>query len=256
MKTKEEIVSNWLPRYTGRELKSFSQYILLTNFDNYVYLFAEMHGVEVQGIDRPMRSATADGITIINFGMGSPNAATMMDLLSAIEPKAVLFLGKCGGLKKKNEVGDFILPIAAIRGEGTSDDYFPKEVPALPSFALQKAISTTIRDFNQDYWTGTVYTTNRRVWEWDEVFKEYLRTIRVMAIDMETATIFITAFKNEIPVGALLLVSDQPMVPQGVKTEVSDVKVTGSFVEQHLKIGIASLKQLINEGLTVKHLRF
>ncbi|MFN8298537.1 MAG: AMP nucleosidase [Chitinophagales bacterium] len=256
MKTKEEIVSNWLPRYTGRELKSFSQYILLTNFDNYVEMFARNHGVEIMGEGRPMRSASAEGITIINFGMGSPNAATIMDLLSAIDPKAVLFLGKCGGLKKKNEVGDFILPIAAIRGEGTSNDYFPPEVPALPSFALQKAISTTIRDYNQDYWTGTVYTTNRRVWEWDENFKEYLRTIRAMAIDMETATIFSTAFKNEIPVGALLLVSDQPMIPDGVKTEISDIKVTGNYVEQHLKIGIDSLKQLINDGLTVKHLRF
>lgn len=256
MKKKEEIVANWLPRYTGRELKDFTPYILLTNFDNYVTLFAEMHGVPVVGENRPMRSASADGITIINFGMGSPNAATMMDLLSAINPKAVLFLGKCGGLKKKSEVGDFILPIAAIRGEGTSNDYYPPEVPALPAFALQKAISTTIRDYDQDYWTGTVYTTNRRVWEWDEEFKEYLRKIRAMAIDMETATVFITAFKNEIPAGALLLVSDQPMTPQGVKTEVSDNKVTGNFVQLHLKIGIGSLKQLINNGLTVKHLRF
>ncbi len=256
MKTKEEIVQNWLPRYTGRELKDFDKYILLTNFDNYVHMFAEQHNVPIVGLDRPMMNASADGITIINFGMGSPNAATMMDLLSAIEPKAALFLGKCGGLKKKNEIGDFILPIAAVRGEGTSADYFPIEVPALPSFALQKAISTTIRDSGQDYWTGTVYTTNRRVWEWDDKFKEYLREIRVMAIDMETATIFITAFKNEIPVGALLLVSDQPMVPQGVKTEKSDLKVTTGFVEQHLKIGIDSLKQLINEGMTVKHLRF
>lgn len=256
MKTKEQIVDNWLPRYTGRELKDFSEYILLTNFDNYVQMFADMHGVEVVGEGRPMRNAQAEGITIINFGMGSPNAATIMDLLSAIEPKAVLFLGKCGGLKKKNEVGDFVLPIAAIRGEGTSNDYMPPEVPALPSFALQKAISTTIRDFNQDYWTGTVYTTNRRVWEWDEEFKEYLREIRTMAIDMETATIFTAAFKNEIPTGALLLVSDQPMVPEGVKTDASDVKVTGNFVELHLKIGIESLKQLINNGLTVKHLRF
>jgi AMP nucleosidase len=256
MKTKEEIVTNWLPRYTGRELKDFTPYILLTNFDNYVQMFAEMHGVDVYGENRPMSSASAEGITIINFGMGSPNAATIMDLLSAIQPKAVLFLGKCGGLKKKSEVGDFILPIAAIRGEGTSNDYYPKEVPALPAFALQKAISTTIRDYNQDYWTGTVYTTNRRVWEWDEEFKEYLREIRAMAIDMETATIFITAFKNEIPAGALLLVSDQPMIPQGVKTEMSDIKVTGNFVTQHLKIGIDSLKQLINDGLTVKHLRF
>lgn len=256
MKSKEEIVQNWLPRYTGRELKDFSPYILLTNFDNYVQIFADMHGVPVVGENRPMRSASAEGITIINFGMGSPNAATIMDLLSAITPKAVLFLGKCGGLKKKNEVGDFVLPIAAIRGEGTSNDYYPPEVPALPSFALQKAISTTIRDYNCDYWTGTVYTTNRRVWEWDESFKEYLRTIRAMAIDMETATVFITAFKNEIPAGALLLVSDQPMIPQGVKTESGDMKVSSNFVELHLKVGIDSLRQLINDGLTVKHLRF
>lgn len=256
MKTKQEIVNNWLPRYTGRELKDFGEYILLTNFDNYVRLFAEWHQVPIVGENRPMMNATAEGITIINFGMGSPNAATMMDLLSAITPKAALFLGKCGGLKKKSAIGDFILPIAAIRGEGTSGDYFPPEVPALPSFALQKAISTTIRDYNQDYWTGTVFTTNRRVWEWDDDFKEYLREIRAMAIDMETATVFITAFKNEIPAGALLLVSDQPMIPQGVKTEISDSKVTKHFVEQHLRIGIDSLKQLINNGLTVKHLRF
>ena len=256
MKTKEEIVNNWLPRYTGRELKDFTPYILLTNFDNYVRMFAEWHNVPILGEDKPMMNASADGITIINFGMGSPNAATMMDLLSAIAPEAVLFLGKSGGLKKKSEVGDFILPIAAIRGEGTSDDYFPKEVPALPAFALQKATSTTIRDYGQDYWTGTVYTTNRRVWEWDDSFKEYLRHIRAMAIDMETATIFITAFKNEIPAGALLLVSDQPMIPEGVKTEVSDTSVTKNFVDLHLKIGIDSLKQLKNNGLTVKHLRF
>ncbi len=256
MKTKEEIVNNWLPRYTGMELGDFSKYILLTNFDNYVTKFAEWHNVEIVGYGRPFKCATADGITIINFGMGSPNAATVMDLLSAIEPKATLFLGKCGGLKRKNNIGDLILPIAAIRGEGTSLDYFPAEVPALPSFALQKAISTTIRDYQQDYWTGTVYTTNRRVWEWDEEFKEYLRKVRVMAIDMETATLFITAFKNEIPVGALLLVSDQPMVPDGVKTDASDTSVTKTYVDRHLKIGIDSLKQLINQGVTVKHLHF
>ena len=256
MKTKEEIVENWLPRYTGQALKDFGQYILLCNFSNYVLRFAEMHKVPVTGIDKPMQCATADGITIINFGMGSPTAATVMDLLSAIEPKAVLFLGKCGGLKKKNNVGDLVLPIAAIRGEGTSNDYFPPEVPSMPAFALQKAISTTIRDHERDYWTGVVYTTNRRVWEHDEEFKEYLRKIRAMAIDMETATIFSTGFHNNIPTGALLLVSDQPMVPEGVKTAESDLSVTANYVEMHLQIGIDSLKQLINEGLTVKHLRF
>ena len=256
MKNKQEIVENWLPRYTGQNLKDFGEYILLCNFSNYVTQFAEMHKVPVVGLDKPMQCATAEDITIINFGMGSPAAATVMDLLSAIKPKAVLFLGKCGGLKKKNKVGDLILPIAAIRGDGTSNDYFPPEVPALPAFALQKAISTTIRDHKRDYWTGTVYTTNRRVWEHDDAFKLYLRKIRVMAIDMETATIFITGFNNKIPTGALLLVSDQPMVPEGVKTAASDTAVTKNFVETHLKIGIDSLKQLINNGVTVKHLKF
>ena len=212
--------------------------------------------VPVNGKDRPMPNATANDITIINFGMGSANAATIMDLLGAIEPRAVLFLGKCGGLKKKNEIGDLILPIAAIRGDGTSNDYFPPEVPALPAFNLQKAVSTTIRDHNHDYWTGTVYTTNRRVWEYDEEFKEHLRRMRCMAIDMETATIFIVGFANGIPSGALLLVSDQPMIPDGIKTEEIDRQVNRDHVEDHLRIGIDSLNQLINDGLTVKHLRF
>jgi AMP nucleosidase len=256
MKTKDEIVHNWLPRYTGQQLENFGKYILLTNFENYVQLFADWHNVEVVGLHKPMQCATAGEITIINFGMGSPGAATIMDLLTAIEPKAVLLLGKCGGLKKRNKLGDLILPIAAIRGEGTSNDYFPPEVPALPAFALQKAISTTIREYAVDYWTGTVYTTNRRVWEHDEAFKEYLKKIRAYAIDMETATIFSVGFFNKIPTGALLLVSDQPMVPEGVKTAESDLKITSQYVENHIKIGIDSLKQLINNGVTVRHLRF
>lgn len=213
-------------------------------------------GTTVEGADRPMPTATAKGITIIKFGMGSPNAAIIMDLLSSIQPKAALFLGKCGGLKKKNAVGDLIIPIAAIRGEGTSNDYYPAEVPSLPAFSLQKAVSTSIRDFGRDYWTGTVYTTNRRVWEHDGDFKKYLEKIRAMAIDMETATIFSVGFYNKIPTGALLLVSDQPMVATGVKTEVSDIEVTRNYVDDHIKIGIQSLNQLINKGDTVKHLKF
>ncbi len=256
MKSKDEIVQNWLPRYTGEKLENFGEFILLTNFSNYVKMFAEWNGVGMIGEGKPMQCATAHNISIINFGMGSPTAATVMDLLSAIHPKAVLFLGKCGGLKKRNKIGDLILPIAAIKGEGTSNDYFPPEVPALPAFALQKAVSTTIRDYSVDYWTGTVYTTNRRVWEHDEVFKEYLQKVRAYAIDMETATIFSVGFFNKIPTGALLLVSDQPMVPEGVKTEESDKSVTEQFVETHLKIGIDSLKQLMNDGMTVRHLKF
>jgi AMP nucleosidase len=255
MKTKTEIVKEWLPRYTGRSLDDFGKYILLSNFGNYVEMFAQRFGVEVLGRNHPMQSATAENLSILNFGMGSAMAATVMDLLAAVEPKAVLFLGKCGGLKK-TKVGDFILPIAAIRGEGTSNDYMPPEIPALPSFRLQKAVSAMIVGHGFDYWTGTVYTTNRRVWEHDEKFKEYLKQIRALGIDMETATIFIVGFVNDIPKGALLLVSDSPMTPEGVKTTRSDRSVTEKFVREHLEIGIDSLVELRDSGESVKHLRF
>jgi len=256
MNTKEEIVENWLPRYTGTPIDEFGDYILLTNFNKYVEIFAQEMNVPINGKDKAMPNATADNISIINFGMGSANAATIMDLLTAIPPKAVLFLGKCGGLRNKSKIGDVILPIAAVRGDGTSDDYLPPEVPALPSFNLQRAVSHVVRDFSMDYWTGTVYTTNRRVWEHDNTFKDYLRAIRCMAIDMETATVFTIGFANKIPSGAVLLVSDQPMTPDGVKTEKSDAKVDESFVRKHIQIGINSLEELINDGKTVRHLRF
>jgi len=256
MKTKKEIVANWLPRYTKRPLKDFTKYILLTNFNKYVEIFADYYKVPIVGKDANMPNASADGITIINFGMGSANAATIMDLLSAIKPKAVLFLGKCGGLKEQNSLGDYILPIAAIRGEGTSNDYLPEEVPSLPAFSLLRSISSIIRDHGKDYWTGTVYTTNRRVWEYDDDFKEYLQQTRVMGVDMETATLYIVGFANQIPTGALLLVSDQPMISEGIKTSQSDELVTHNFVEEHVHIGIESLKIIIEKKEAVKHLRF
>jgi AMP nucleosidase len=256
MKTKADIVKDWLPRYTGRALNQFGHYILLSNFSNYVEMFAQRFGVEVLGKDKPIQSATAEDLTILNFGMGSAMAATAMDLLAAVTPKAVLFLGKCGGFKK-TKVGDFVLPIAAIRGEGTSNDYLPPEIPALPSFRLQRAVSEMIvKQGGRDYWTGTVHTTNRRVWEHDEKFKEYLTSTRVIGIDMETATIFVVGFVNRIPKGALLLVSDNPMTPEGVKTTKSDKSVTEKFVQAHLEIGIHSLIELRDSGESVKHMRF
>ncbi len=257
MKTKADIVKNWIKRYTGTPPENFGDWILLTNFQNYVEKFAERFNVEVNGLGGPMTSATnKDGLSIINFGIGSANAATIMDLLSAINPKGVLFLGKCGGLKHSTEIGHFILPSAAIRGEGTGNDYFPKEVPALPSFKIHKYVSDKLYEKDLEYRTGVIYTTNRRVWEYDEDFKEYLKKVRVIGIDMETATIFVVGFANGIERGALLLVSDTPMTPEGIKTSESDSKVTQKFVDLHLDIGIDAMSHIGNEGEQIKHFKY
>ena len=257
MLNKLDIARNWLPRYTGMPLDKFGEYILLTNFGNYVQLFAEEFGCEIYGKDRTMQAATNDaGLTIINFGMGSSQAATIMDLLSAVAPKGVLFLGKCGGLKKSTELGHFILPIAAIRGEGTSNDYFPPEVPALPSFKLHKFVSNKVLEHDLDYRTGVIYTTNRRVWEHDDEFHRKLQAMTCIGIDMETATLFIVGHANEISRGALLLVSDVPVTPDGVKTEESDRLVTRDWVRLHLQIGIEAMTELGNKGERIKHFRY
>ena len=257
MKTKLEIAKNWLPRYTGTEIDEFGDYLLLTNFHNYVLKFAEIFNCDVRGEGKTMQTATnSHGLSIVNFGMGSANAATIMDLLVARHPKGVLFLGKCGGLKRSTELGHFILPIAAIRGEGTSNDYMPPEVPALPSFKLHKYVSNKIMEHKLEYRTGVVYTTNRRVWEWDKKFKKYLRKLGAIGIDMETATLFVAGYVNQIARGALLLVSDLPMMPDGIKTEESDKVVTQKYVDLHLQIGIESMSSIDSKGEQIKHFTY
>ena len=257
MLDKLEIAKDWLPRYTGMPLEKFGENVLLTNFSNYVESFADRFDTDIYGDKKPMQAATnSDGLTIINFGIVSPNAATIMDLLSAYQPKGVLFLGKCGGLKDSSEIGHFILPIAAIRGEGTSDSYFPSEVPALPSFKLHKFVSEKIIEKGFDYRTGVIHTTNRRVWEHDKPFLEHLKATTCIGIDMETATIFVVGHYNEISRGALLLVSDVPVTPDGVKTEESDQEVTKEWAEQHLEIGISSMTEISKRGEAIQHFRY
>lgn len=257
MKTKLDIAKNWLPRYTGMKIDDFGDYLLLTNFENYVTKFSEQFNCDITGEGRAMQAATnSAGLSIVNYGMGSANAATIMDLLIARAPKGILFLGKCGGLKKSTDLGNFILPTAAIRGEGTSNDYMPPEVPALPSFKLHKFVSDKVVQHNLEYRTGVVYTTNRRLWEWDDKFKNYLQSLGAIGIDMETATIFIAGYANQIARGAFLLVSDLPMVPEGVKTEESDRMVTDNFVDLHLQIGIEAMTDIDSKGETIKHFTF
>ncbi len=251
------IARNWLPRYTGMPLDRFGDYILLTNFYNYVESFARRFDCDIYGIGKPMQAATnSQGLTIINFGIGSANAATIMDLLIARAPKGALFLGKCGGLKRSTEIGNFILPIGAIRGEGTSNDYLPPEVPALPSFKLHKFVSDRLVERKLEYRTGVIYTTNRRLWEHDQHFRQHLARLTCIGIDMETATLFIVGHYNQIARGALLLVSDVPTTPEGVKTEESDNVVTRDWSDVHLSIGIEAMTDIGVRGEQIRHFRY
>lgn len=256
MESKHEIVTDWLKRYTQRPLEQFTPYIILCNFTAYLKLFAEMYKVNIVGSDTPMPNVSHGDVTLISFGMGSPNAATVMDLLSAVSPKAVLFLGKCGSLKKRLAIGEYLLPIAAIRGEGTGNDYFPPEVPSLPSFKTLLAASDTLASHGVPYVAGTIYTTNRRVWEHDLNFKTYLSSTHAEAIDMETATLFTVGYANRIPVGALLMVSDAPMTPEGVKTEQSDKEVSKHYLKQHLLLGLSTIDNIRNDRPRLDSLRF
>lgn len=254
---RNEIAKDWLPRYTGMNLDDFGDYILLTNFDYYVRQFAAKFNAVITGVGKPMQAATnSNGLTIINFGIGSANAATIMDILLAKKPKGVLFLGKCGGLKQSTEIGHFILPIAAVRGEGTSDDYLPPEVPALPSFKLHKFVSNHLVQRNLDYRTGVVYTTNRRLWEHDLDFRKKLEELTCIGIDMETATVFIVGHYNQIARGALLLVSDVPITPDGVKTAESDKEVTSKWADLHLDIGIEAMTSIGDAGEQIRHFQY
>ncbi|MFT5300844.1 MAG: AMP nucleosidase [Mariniblastus sp.] len=251
------IARDWLPRYTGMPIDQFGDYILLTNFDYYVKQFAKKFDCNIYGIGKPMQAATnSAGLSIVNFGIGSANAATIMDLLSARAPEGVLFLGKCGGLKDSTEIGHFILPIAAVRGEGTSSDYFPPEVPALPSFKLHKFVSERLVERNIEYRTGVIYTTNRRLWEHDVAFRKKLENLTCIGIDMETATLFIVGHYNAISRGALLLVSDVPTTPEGVKTEASDEIVTNNWVDMHLEIGIEAMTDIGSRGEQIRHFKY
>ena len=127
------------------------------------------------------------------------------------------------------------------------------EVPALPLFKLHKFVSDKLVERGLEYRTGVVYSTNRRVWEWDDDFKGYLNEVTALGIDMETATIFVVGHAKSIARGALLMVSDLPMTPHGVKAQKSDTSVNKKFAELHLEVGIQSLEEIEQKGEEIKH---
>ncbi len=254
---KFKIAKDILERYTGSPSEAFQKQIILTNFNHYLDRFDKSYGDNrTHGSMMAAVHSQKAGVSIVDFSMGSPTAALIIEILATIEPKAVLLLGMCGGLHRSLKVGDFILPTAAIRDEGASKHFMPLQVPALPTFKIQKFVSQIIVEKGLDYRTGVIHTTDYRFWEFDQKFKAQLYEERALAIEMESATLFVAGFASKVPIGALLLVSDLPLRRDGIKTKKSAKKVFRQYTDLHLEIGIKSMSEIADRGEHIRHYRW
>ena len=246
-----------LERYTGSPVERFRKQIILTNFDYYIERFHNLCGDQLtKGSATTVVHSDKADVSIVDFSIGSPMAALIIELLATVEPKAVLLLGMCGGLHRSLKVGDFILPTAAIRDEGASRHFMPERVPALPTFKVQKFVSQILVEHGLDYRTGVVHTTDYRFWEFDEKFKAQLYEERALAIEMESATLFVAGFASKVPIGALLLVSDLPLRRGGIKTKKSAKKVFRQFTDLHLEVGIKAMSEIAGRGEHIRHYKW
>lgn len=255
---KWKIAADILERYTGTAPEAYQKQIILTNFHHYMERFGSLcDDVEyTEGSAMNAAHSKKMGVSIIDFSIGSPVAALIIEILATADPKAVLFLGICGGLHRSLQVGDFIIPTAAIRDEGASKHFMPPQVPALPTFKIQKFVSQMIVEQGHDYRTGVIHTTDYRFWEFDEAFKQQLYDERALAIEMETATLFSVGFASKVPIGALLLVSDLPLQKDGIKTKESARAVFREFTDIHIEIGIKAMSEIADRGEHIRHYRW
>ncbi len=237
-----DVAYSSMERYSGSKVEEFQKNLLITNFPQYVDYFAESRGVEVkEGSAFKVAHCPKEGISILDFKIGSPAAALVVDLAGYLPFEAAIFLGMCGGLRRRYHVGDYLMPVAAVRGEGTSNFYFPEEVPALANFLMQRAVAHVLEKEGIHHHIGITYTANRRFWEFDEKFKERLKESRAQAIEMECATLFVASYKCKFSLGALLLVSDLPLNRDGVKTKESAQKIFQNHTAEHVELGVKIL---------------
>ena len=252
---KKKIAIDMLERYTGHDIKDFQKQIILTNFHFYIEQFNEVFPdtIATKGSVFQVSTSKKAKVTIVEFGVGSAMAALVGELISVISPKAVLFLGLCGAVHRSLKVGDFVLPIAAIRAEGVSNHFLPPQVPALPTFKVQKFVSQILVEHDLDYRTGTVHSTDFRFWEFDEKFKNNLIDEKVLAVEMECAALFSTCFVCKVNIGALLLVSDCPMKKGGIKTKQSAKEVFKKYAAKHIDLGIQAMEEIATRGEKIRH---
>lgn len=238
-----EIARQTLERYSGSSVSEFQGNLILTNFPKYVDYFAKSRGVPIQeGSMFKVAHDPKSEVSILDFKIGSPAAALVVDICSFLPIRSSILLGMCGGLRRRYQVGDYLVPVAAIRGEGTSDAYFPIEVPALSNFLMQRAVTEVLDEEHASYHIGITFTTNTRFWEFNEDFKTRLKNTRAQGIEMECATLFAASYKRKFTLGALLLISDLPLNHDGIKTKEGSQRVFDLYTADHVEKGVRILK--------------
>ena len=247
-----EYIRQTLERYTNSKLEDFCEYVLITNFKRYIKRFQEKTNGKLSEGNFRIVNAKEKNCTMIDFGIGSPQAALIINCLAYLDNlKSVIMLGMCGGIDDVIKVGDFLVPTAAIRGEGTSRHYLPPEFPAIPASSVNLYCIGAVRKFGLIPHCGIVYTTDRRLWEYDEEFVDYLRKQRILAIEMELATLFSVAYRYEVPIGSVMLVSDMPLQKRGVKDKKLYNNVYSNYMETHLDIALDAVAKTHSNWRTV-----
>lgn len=239
----EQFAKETLERYSGSNAEEFQSNLILTNFPQYVEYYAKTRGVKIhEGSMFKAAHCPKEEISILDFKIGSPAAALIVDLCSFLPVKAAILLGMCGGLRRRYKVGDYLVPVASIRDEGTSNFYFPPEVPSLSNFLMQKAVTQVLDEHKTPYHIGITFTSNMRFWEFNEEFKNRLKATKAQAYEMECATLFAASYKRKFTLGALLLISDLPLNNDGIKTKKSSAEVFEKYMPDHVEKGVAILK--------------
>jgi AMP nucleosidase len=247
-----EYVRQTLERYTNCKLEDFCDHVLITNFKQYIKRFHDKTKGKYSEGNFGIVNSQQENCTMIDFGIGSPQAALIINCLAYLDNlKSVIMLGMCGGIDDILEVGNFLIPSAAIRGEGTSRHYLPPEFPAIPASSVNLYCIGAVRKLGLTPRCGIVYTTDRRLWEYDETFVNYLRKQRILAIDMELATLFSVAYRYEVPIGSIMLVSDMPLQKRGIKDKKLYSKIFSSFMDTHLEIAMDAVTKIQANWRTV-----
>jgi AMP nucleosidase len=288
-----------LYHYTGTHPEFFQRFVLLTNYQRYVEhfcAFARKAVAEGEEYDRfvapgdavevnPRLRAEAGrpasqsglpqmpayhltrpdgrGVTMVNIGVGPSNARTITDHVAVLRPHCWLMLGHCAGLRRSQQLGDYVLAHGYVREDNVLDQEVPLFVPVPPIAEVQVALQEAVvnvtglkgYDVKTRMRTGTVMTTANRNWElrYDELFAR-LNQSRAIAVDMESATIATNGFRFRVPYGTLLCVSDKPLHGE-LKLRGMANTFYRERIDQHLQIGMEAIRILREEGPERLHSR-